>query len=46
MAAMPLLNRLPEAPLVRGLLILLALILLVTALRYFPYFVREVLGMR
>jgi hypothetical protein len=46
MAAMPLLNRLPEAPYVRGLLVLLALILLATALRYFPFFLHEVMGVK
>lgn len=46
MAAMPLLNRLPETPYVRGLLIVLALILLATVLRYFPFFVHQVMGVK
>jgi hypothetical protein len=46
MAAMPLLNRQPETPYVRGLLIVLALILLATVLRYFDFFVHEVFGLR
>ncbi len=46
MAAMPLLNRRPEAPYVQGLLIILGLILLAAALRYFPFLWQEVLGVR
>ena len=46
MAAMPLLNRRPEAPYVQGLLVILGLILLAAALRYFPFFLHEVLGVR
>jgi len=46
MAAMPLLNRRPETPYVRGLLVVLGLILLFTALRYSHFFVHEVLGLR
>jgi hypothetical protein len=46
MAAMPLLNRQPESPYVHGLLIVLALILLATVLRYFHFFVHEVIGLR
>ena len=46
MAAMPLLNRRPEAPYIRGLLVILGLILLAAALRYLPFFLREVLGVR
>jgi hypothetical protein len=46
MAAMPILNRQPETPYIQGLLVLLALILLATALRYFPFVWHEVLGLR
>jgi hypothetical protein len=46
MAAMPLLNRQPEAPYIRGLLVVLGLILAISALRYFPFFLREILGAR
>jgi len=46
MTAMPLLNRRPEAPYTQGLLVILGLILLATALRYFPFFLRQVLGVR
>jgi hypothetical protein len=46
MAAMPLLNRQPETPYIRGLLVLLGLILLVSALRYLPFFLHQVLGLR
>jgi hypothetical protein len=43
---MPLLNRQPEAPYIQGLLVVLGLILLGTAVRYWPFFVHEVLGVR
>jgi hypothetical protein len=46
MAAMPVLNRQPETPYIHGLLIVLALILLATALRYFSFFAHQVLGWR
>ena len=46
MAAMPLLNRQPEAPYIRGLLVILGLILAVSVLRYFPFFLHEILGVR
>jgi hypothetical protein len=46
MAAMPILNRQPETPYIQGLLVLLALILLATVLRYFPFFWHEVVGFR
>ena len=46
MAAMPLLNRQPETPYIRGLLVVLGLIMAVAALRYFPFFLREILGVR
>lgn len=43
---MPLLNRQPEVPYIKGLLVILGLILLATALRYWPFFAHEVLGVR
>ena len=43
---MPLLNRQPETPYIKGLLVVLALILLVSVLRYFPFFLHQVLGLR
>ena len=46
MAAMPLLNRQPETPYIRGLLVVLGLILAISALRYLPFFLREILGVR
>jgi hypothetical protein len=46
MAAMPLLNRQPETPYIQGLLIVLAIILLATVLRYLPFFLHEILGVR
>ena len=46
MAAMPLLNRRPEAPYIQGLLVVLGLILLITALRYVPFFLHQVLWVR
>ena len=46
MAAMPLLNRQPEAPYIRGLLVVLGIILAISALRYLPFFLHNVLGVR
>ena len=46
MAAMSLLNRRPEAPYTQGLLVILGLILLGAALRYWPFFLHQVLGVR
>jgi hypothetical protein len=46
MAAMPLLNREPETPYTLGLLIVLGLILATAALRYFPFFLHQVFGVR
>jgi hypothetical protein len=46
MTAMPLFNRQPEAPHAVGLLLVLGLIVLVTVLRYFPFFLHEALGVR
>jgi hypothetical protein len=46
MNTMPLLNRQPETPYIRGLLIVLGLILFVSGLRYFPFFLHQVLGVR
>ena len=46
MAAMPLLNRQPEAPYIRGLLVILGIILAISALRYLPFFLHNVLGVR
>jgi len=43
---MPLLNRQPEAPYIKGLLVVLALIMLVAAVRYHAFFAREILGLR
>ena len=43
---MPLLNRRPEAPYIQGLLLILGLILLSGAVRYFPFFLHQVLGVR
>lgn len=46
MAAMPLLNREPETPYVKGLLIILGVILVVAAVRYSPFFLHDVFGVR
>jgi hypothetical protein len=46
MAAMPLLNREPEAPHALGLLIILGMIFAVAVVRYFPFFLHEILGVR
>jgi uncharacterized membrane protein YgdD (TMEM256/DUF423 family) len=46
MAAMPLLNRRPEAPYIQGLLVILGLILFSAALRYLPFFLHQVLGFK
>ena len=46
MTAMPILNRRPEAPYIQGLLVILGLILLAAAVRYFSFFWHEVLGVR
>jgi hypothetical protein len=43
---MPLLNREPEAPYALGLLLILGMILLVAAVRYFPFFLHDVFGVR
>jgi hypothetical protein len=46
MTAMPILNRQPEAPYIQGLLIVLGLIMAGAAVRYFPFFLHEVFGVR
>jgi hypothetical protein len=46
MTAMLLLNRQPETPYILGLLVVLGLILVIAALRYFPFFLHQVLGVR
>jgi hypothetical protein len=46
MTAMPILNRQPETPYVIGLLIVLGLIMVVAAFRYFPFFLHEIFGVR
>jgi hypothetical protein len=46
MTAMPLLNRQPETPHIQGLLVVLALILLIAALRYPQFFLHQILGAR
>jgi hypothetical protein len=46
MIAMPFLSRQPETPYIVGLLIILGLILLIAALRYFPFFLHQVFGLR
>jgi hypothetical protein len=46
MTAMPLLNRQPETPQTLGLLIVLGLIMVVATLRYFPFFLHQILGVR
>jgi hypothetical protein len=46
MAAMPFLNRQPETPYTVGLLIVLGLIMVGAAFHYFPFFLREILGVR
>jgi len=44
--AMPILNRQPETPYIMGLLIVLGLIMAATAIRYFPFFLDQVFGVR
>jgi len=46
MTAMPFLNREPETPYTVGLLIILGLIILIAAVRYFPFFLHQVFGFR
>jgi hypothetical protein len=46
MTAMPLLSRQPETPHTLGLLIILGLILLVATLRFSPFFLHQVFGVR
>jgi hypothetical protein len=46
MTAMPILNRQPETPYTMGLLIVLGLILVAAAVRYFPFFLHQVFGVR
>jgi hypothetical protein len=46
MTAMPLLNRQPETPYILGLLVVLALVIVIAVLRYFPFFLHQVLGVR
>jgi hypothetical protein len=46
MAAMPLLNRQPEAPYIQGLLVIVVMILLATALRYHTFFLHEIFDLR
>lgn len=46
MAAMPILNREPEMPYTLGLLIVLCVIFAVAAIRYFPFFLHQVFGVR
>jgi hypothetical protein len=43
---MPLLNRQPETPHTLGLLIALGLIMIVATLRFFPFFLHQILGVR
>lgn len=43
---MPILNRLPEIPYIKGLLVVLALILLISVFRYPAFFMHEVLELR
>ena len=43
---MPLLNREPEIPYILGLLIVLALIMGIAVLRYPPFFLHQILGVR
>jgi hypothetical protein len=42
----PILNRQPEAPHAMGLLIVLGLILAIAAIRYAPFFLHEIVGLR
>jgi hypothetical protein len=44
MATMPILNREPEIPYTLGLLIVLGLIMVTAMVRYFPFFLHQVLG--
>jgi hypothetical protein len=46
MAAMPILNRQPEPSHAAGLLIVLGLILIIAAIRYAPFFLHEIVGLR
>jgi hypothetical protein len=46
MAAMPLLNREPETPYILGLLTILALIMVIAVVRYLPFFLHQVLGVK
>jgi hypothetical protein len=46
MTAMPILNRQPETPYAMGLRIVLGLIMVVAALRYFPFFLHQIFGVR
>lgn len=46
MAAMPLLNREPETRYVIGLLMILGVILVVAMVRYSPFFLHDVFGVR
>jgi hypothetical protein len=41
---MPILNRQPETPYTMGLLIVLGLIMVATAIRYCPFFLHQVFG--
>jgi len=43
---MPILNREPEVPYILGLLVVLGLVMLIAAIRYFPFFLHEVFGVR
>jgi hypothetical protein len=43
---MPILNREPETPSTLGLLIVLGLILVIAVVRYYPFFLHEVFGVR
>jgi len=42
----PILNRAPELSYTLGLLMVLATIMLVAAIRYFPFFLHQVFGVR
>jgi hypothetical protein len=46
MTAMPILNREPETPYTVGLLIILGTILAIAGVRYFPFFLHQVVGVR
>jgi hypothetical protein len=41
---MPLLNREPDTPYIFGLLLVLALIMFISSIRYLPFLLHEILG--